>query len=75
MSKIKFKGGIMSENKKEGNGCGPGHGCGCCSGVKLVAALIVGAFIFAAGMWFAKAHCHYGNNAGFCPFSGPQASK
>jgi hypothetical protein len=43
----------------------------------LIFGLLLGAFIFAAGMWFAKSHCHcYGGQGYFCPFSaGPQATK
>jgi len=62
------KGGFMTEEKKEGSCCSS-QGCGCCKGVKLLVALLMGAFIFFAGMWFAKAHCHSYNN--FCPFSAP----
>lgn len=57
----------MSEEKKEGS-CSSPKGCNCCSGIKLLAGLIIGAFIFAAGMWFAKAHCHMGGG-NYCPFS------
>ncbi len=60
----------MSEEKKEGSCCSS-KGCGCCSGAKLVVGLLIGAFIFAAGMWFAKSHCSMGHN--FCPFSAPVA--
>ena len=62
----------MSEEKKEGSCCSSG-GCGCCKGIKLLVGLLIGAFIFAAGMWFAKAHCGMGHS--FCPFSGPQVAK
>jgi len=58
----------MSEEKKEGSCCSSG-GCGCCKGVKLLVVLLIGAFIFAAGMWFAKSH-YYGYH-NFCPFSAP----
>ena len=60
----------MSEEKKEGSCCSSGGGCGCCSGIKLIVGLIIGAFIFAAGAWFAKSHCHMGGDK-FCPFSAP----
>ncbi len=62
----------MPEEKKEGN-CSSG-GCGCCKGVKLLAALLIGVFIFAAGMWFAKSHCPYCHTGAgnYCPFSGPE---
>ncbi len=65
----------MSEEKKEGSGCSS-QGCGCCKGVKLVVGILLGAFIFAAGMWFARTHynCHVGGG-NFCPFSGPHAAK
>ena len=64
----------MSEEKKE-ESCGTpkGCGCGCGKGLKLLVMLLVGAFIFASGMWFAKAHCHMGGG-NYCPFSAP-ASK
>ena len=62
----------MTEEKKEGNCCSS-QGYGCCSGAKLLAALVIGAFIFAAGMWFAKSHCHYNASGNFCPFSAPAA--
>ncbi len=59
----------MSEEKKEGDCCGTsGHSSGaCCSGKKLVVGLLVGALIFAAGMWFAKA-CPLAGK--ICPMSG-----
>ena len=62
----------MTEEKKEGSCC-TSQGCSCCSCSKLLIGLLLGAFIFAAGMWFAKAHCHPGGN--FCPFSGPHEMK
>lgn len=61
----------MSEEKKEDGCCTP-KGCNCGSGVKLLIGLLIGAFIFAAGMWFAKSSCcHSGHN--FCPFSASAA--
>lgn len=63
----------MSEEKKEhgdgccsgdtkpvsGGGCGSVGGCG--GGMKkFVCGMIVGVFIFAAGMWYTKAHCESG---------------
>ena len=58
----------MSEEKKEGSCCSSdGHSC--CKVGKLIVALLLGAFIFASGMWFAKASCHschMGYN--YCPF-------
>jgi hypothetical protein len=61
----------MSEEKKEGSCCSSG-GCGCGKGVKLLVALLIGAFIFASGMWFARAHCHcHAGEGNFCPFSAP----
>ena len=63
----------MSEEKKEGSCCSSG-GCGCHKGIKLLVALLLAAFIFASGMWFAKAHCHMGGG-NFCPFSAPQVPK
>jgi hypothetical protein len=62
----------MSEEKKAEN-CSPSQGCGCCKGVKLLIGLLMGAFIFAAGMWFAKSHCHMSSN--FCPFSSVPVAK
>jgi len=61
-------GNNMSEEKKEASSCSS-KGCGCCAGTKFIVGLLLGAFIFAAGMWFAKSHCHAG--AQFCPFSAP----
>jgi hypothetical protein len=63
----------MSEEKKEGSACSSG-GCGCGKGIKLLVALLVGAFIFASGMWFAKSHCPYhtgGEN--YCLLRAPAA--
>jgi uncharacterized membrane protein YiaA len=40
----------------------------------LLVGLLMGAFIFAAGMWFAKSHCHchgYMGGEKFCPVSAP----
>jgi len=63
----------MTEEKKD-ECCSTKQGCGCgCGGMKLLAGLIIGAFIFAAGMWFAKAHCMGGHN--YCPFSSAPATK
>jgi len=65
----------MSEEKKEGSCCSSsGSGCGCCKGAKLIFGLLLAAFIFASGMWFAKAHCHMGGG-NYCPFSAPVAAK
>ncbi|MDE1919963.1 MAG: hypothetical protein KGJ09_00920 [Candidatus Omnitrophica bacterium] len=67
----------MAEEKKE-ESCSTKKGCGCCCGMKLLAGLIIGAFIFAAGMWFAWSHCGgscaYGHHQ-YCPFSAPKAVK
>ena len=63
----------MSEEKKEGSCCSSG-GCGCGKGIKLLVGLLMGAFIFASGMWFAKAHCHMGGG-NFCPFSAAPVAK
>jgi len=62
----------MTEEKKEGSCCSS-DGKGCCKGVKLVVGILLAAFIFASGMWFAKAHCHYCHMGGgqFCPLSTP----
>jgi len=63
----------MSE-EKEKQGCCPSGGGSCCKGIKLLVALLLGAFIFASGMWFAKSHCNYHTGGGnFCPFSAPVA--
>ncbi len=60
----------MTEEKNEGSCCSSkGCGCGCGKGFKILVMLLVGAFIFASGMWFAKSHCHSGQN--YCPFSAP----
>ncbi len=71
----------MSEEKKEhqdgccgtpagapvhGGGCGSGGGCG--GPKKFICGLLVGAFIFAAGMWYAKSMCPA--SAGGCHKSG-----
>jgi hypothetical protein len=64
----------MSEEKKEGSCCSTqGCGCGCGKGIKLLVALLIGAFVFAAGMWFAKAHCCHMGGGNYCPFSAPAA--
>jgi hypothetical protein len=61
----------MSEEKKE-ESCGSSKGCGCCKGTKLLIGLLIGVFIFASGMWFAKSHCHYYRGGEkICPFSAP----
>ncbi len=60
----------MSEEKKDGS-CST-KGCGCCSGSKLLVGLLVGALVFAAGMWFAKANCLSGKK-GLCHMSSPVA--
>ncbi len=62
----------MSEEKKE-ESCSSSKGGCCCKGTKLIIGLLIGAFIFAAGMWFAKSHCYAGH--GFCPFSSAPATK
>ncbi len=64
----------MTEEKKEGSGCSSSKGCGCCSGAKIIVGLLIGAFIFASGMWFAKSHCHGGAEHQFCPFT-PSSTK
>jgi len=61
----------MTEEKKEGSCCSSGGGCGCCKGAKFLFALLLGAFIFASGMWFAKAHCGHMGGGTYCPFSAP----
>ena len=61
----------MSEEKKE-ESCSSSKGCGCCPCAKLFAGLLIGAFIFAAGMWFAQSHCHHHMGGDkFCPLSAP----
>jgi hypothetical protein len=62
----------MVEEKKEGSCCSSG-GCGCGKGIKLLVGLLIAAFVFASGMWFAKSHCSMGHN--FCPFSAPGTTK
>ena len=59
----------MSEEKKE-ESCGSSKGCSCCPCTKFLVGLIIGAFIFAAGAWFAKSHYHMSGDK-FCPFSAP----
>ena len=60
----------MSEEKKDGCcGTSGSGGSSCCAGKKFVVGLVVGALLFAAGMWFAKAQCHKGAG-GMCPMSG-----
>ena len=59
----------MSDEKKEGSCCS-GSGCGCCAGAKkLVVGLLIGALLFASGVWFANAKCWKGG-AKMCPMSG-----
>ena len=70
----------MSEEKSEGSCCTPktnSCGCGCKKGIKLIVGLLLAAFIFASGMWFAKAHCHscHMGEGNYCPFSAPQVPK
>ena len=74
----------MSEEKKEEGCCsstskssGCGCGCGCGKGFKLLFMLLMAAFIFASGMWFAKAHCHACHMGGgsYCPFTPPVTTK
>ncbi len=56
---------------KSAGGCGCGGGCGI---KKLLVGLIIGAFVFAAGMWYAKANCHKCTSGGdmgkMCPMGG-----
>jgi hypothetical protein len=61
----------MSEEKKEGSSCSS-CGCGCGKGIKLLVGLLIAAFIFASGMWFAKSHCHMMDGHNFCPISAPE---
>ena len=58
----------MSEEKKDG--CCGTHGSSgaCCAGKKLLVGLLVGALIFAAGIWFAKAQCPMSQK--MCPMGG-----
>jgi hypothetical protein len=37
----------------------------------LIVGLLMGAFIFAAGTWFAKSHCHPMGGERLCPVSAP----
>ena len=41
---------------------------GCCGMKKLIVGLLIGAFIFAAGMWYAKSHCPMSGK--ICPMGG-----
>ncbi len=46
-----------------------------CGGIKkILVMLLIGAFIFASGMWYAKSHC-MGSGKAFCPISGTPMSK
>ena len=40
----------------------------------MLVGLLIGAFIFAAGMWYAKSSCHMGG-AKMCPMSGGMMAK
>jgi len=65
----------MTEEKKEGSSCTTSGG-NCCKGVKILVAILLGVFIFASGMWFAKAHCHGHMGGGnYCPFNSAPATK
>lgn len=55
--KSEHQDGCCSSGPSKG-GCGCGCGCGGNNGFKkMLVGLFVGAFIFASGMWFAKANC------------------
>ena len=58
----------MSDEKKE-ESCCSSKGCGHCCFVKLLIGMLIGAFIFASGIWFGKAHCHpcQMGTHGYCP--------
>ena len=65
----------MTEEHKEGGCCTPksssgcGCGCGCGKGVKFILMILVLAFDFVSGMWFARSHCplaHMGQST-YCP--------
>jgi hypothetical protein len=61
----------MREDKKE-EGCCSSKGCDHCCFTKLLIGMLIGAFIFASGMWYEKASCrmcHSGYK--FCPFIPP----
>jgi hypothetical protein len=71
----------MSEENKEQGGCGPkGNSCGCGCGCganggakKFLIGLLIGAFIFASGMWYAKSSCSSyakGGSMKMCPMTG-----
>ena len=59
------------EEKKD-NCCSTSSGC--CGVKKMLVGLLIGAFIFAAGMWYAKSHCSYGSGK-MCPISGMPMAK
>ena len=59
------------EEKKD-NCCSTSSGC--CGVKKMLVGLLIGAFIFAAGMWYAKSSCHMGG-AKMCPMSGGMMAK
>ena len=61
----------MEEKKDSCCSTGPS---GCCGIKKLLVGLLIGAFIFAAGMWYAKSHCSYGSGK-MCPISGMPMAK
>ena len=54
------------EEKKD-SCCSTGSS-GCCGIKKMLVGLLIGAFIFVAGMWYAKSSCHMGG-AKMCPMS------
>jgi len=60
----------MSEEKKEGSCCSTAKACCYGKGIKLLVMLLMGAFIFAAGMWFAKSHCGcHTSGLNYCPYT------
>ena len=63
-----IKEGYMEEKKD--SCCSTGSSGSGCRGIKkMLVGLLIGAFIFAAGMWYAKSSCHMGG-AKMCPMSG-----
>ncbi len=58
------------EEKKD-SCCLPSSGC--CGMKKVIVGLLIGAFIFAAGMWYAKAHCSMPGK--ICPMGGMPIAK
>lgn len=60
-------GGSPAGASMKAGGCGCGSGCRCGGGPKkFICGLVIGAFIFASGMWFAKSSCSGYMKSGEC---------